>query len=136
MVEPPLLRGGIYPPLPTFFDKQDDLDLITLRRHIQRLAETGIAGYVVMGTNGEAVHLTQKERAQVIETARAAAGEQVPILAGCGEQSTRATIANCQQAASSGADAALVLPPFYFKGSMGSRALIAHYHTVADYSPL
>ncbi len=136
MVESTILRDGIYPPLPTFFDAQDELDLVTLRRHIQRLAETGVAGYVVMGTNGEAVHLTTEERAQVIEAARDAAGENTPILAGCGEQSTRATIANCQQAARSGADAALVLPPFYFKGRMDSRALIAHYHAVADNSPL
>ncbi len=136
MAETSILRDGIYPPLPTFFDEQDELDLVTLRQHIQRLAETGITGYVVMGTNGEAVHLTSEERAQVIEAARDAAGEHTLILAGCGEQSTRATIANCQQAARSGADIALVLPPFYFKGRMDSRALIAHYRAVADNSPL
>src|SRR5438876_344067 len=136
MAESPILRSGIYPPLPTFFDAQDELDLMTLRRHILRLTETGVAGYVVMGTNGEAVHLTTKERRQMIETARDVVGENAPILAGCGEQSTRATIANCEQAARSGADAALVLPPFYFKGRMDSRALIAHYRTVADNSPL
>jgi 4-hydroxy-2-oxoglutarate aldolase len=136
MAESPILHSGIYPPLPTFFDAQDGLDLATLRRHILRLAETGVAGYVVMGTNGEAVHLTTDERRQMIETARDVAGENAPILAGCGEQSTRATIANCEQAARSGADAALVLPPFYFKGRMDSHALIAHYRTVADNSPL
>jgi 4-hydroxy-2-oxoglutarate aldolase len=103
---------------------------------MQRLAETGIAGYVIMGTNGEAVHLTKEERTQVVETARAAAGEHALILAGCGEQSTRATIANCQQAAHDGANVALVLPPFYFKGRMDSRALITHYRIVADSSPL
>ncbi len=127
---------GIYPPVPTFFDDQDELDLTTLQRHIRNLAETGIAGYVVMGTNGEAVHLTSDERAQVIEAAREAAGSTVPILAGCGEQSTRATLANCREAARYGADAALVLPPFYFKGRMNNTALIAHYQAVADESPL
>jgi 4-hydroxy-2-oxoglutarate aldolase len=136
MAQSQMLRDGIYPPLPTFFDQQDELDLVTLRRHMQRLAETGIAGYVIMGTNGEAVHLTKEERTQVVETARAAAGEHALILAGCGEQSTRATIANCQQAAHAGANVALVLPPFYFKGSMDSRALITHYRIVADSSPL
>ncbi len=136
MAESSILKDGIYPPLPTFFDEQDELDLVTLRQHIQRLAETGVAGYVVMGTNGEVVHLTSEERAQVIEAARDAAGEDVPILAGCGEQSTRATIANCLQAALFGADIALVLPPFYFKGRMDSRALIAHYRAIADNSPL
>src|SRR5579864_372011 len=136
MAQSQMLRDGIYPPLPTFFDQQDELDLVTLRRHMQRLAETGIAGYVIMGTNGEAVHLTKEERMQVVETARAAAGEHALILAGCGEQSTRATIANCQQAAHAGANVALVLPPFYFKGRMDSRALITHYRIVADSSPL
>ena len=136
MAESSILKDGIYPPIPTFFDEQEELDLITLHRHIQRLAETGIAGYVVMGTNGEAVHLTLEERAQIIETARDACGKNTPLLAGCGEQSTRATIANCLQAAHFGADIALVLPPFYFKGRMDSRALIAHYRAVADNSPL
>ncbi len=136
MAESSILKDGIYPPLPTFFDEQDELDLVTLRQHIQRLAETGVAGYVVMGTNGEAVHLTTGERAQIIETARDAGGANTPLLAGCGEQSTRATIANCQQAARSGADIALVLPPFYFKGRMDSRALLAHYRAIADNNPL
>ena len=131
MVESSILMDGIYPPLPTFFDDQKELDLVTLRRHIQRLAGTGIAGYVVMGTNGEAVHLTAEERALIIETARDVVGESMPLLAGCGEQSTRATIANCRQAGRSGADIALVLPPFYFKGRMDSRALIAHYHALS-----
>jgi len=130
------LPGGIYPPLPTFFQENEDLDLPTLRRHIRRLATSGIAGYVLMGTNGEAVHLSREERARVIETAREASGEHALILAGCGEQSARATIANCQLAASVGADIALVLPPFYYKGRMNSGALLAHYRSVADQSPL
>ena len=136
MAESSILRDGIYPPLPTFFDEQDELDLVTLRRHIQRLIDTGITGYVAMGTNGEAVHLTSEERAKIIETTRDVIGGNRPLLAGCGEQSTRATIANCKQAAQSGADMALVLPPFYFKGRMDSHSLIAHYRAVADDSPL
>src|SRR5438876_9170845 len=64
------LPSGIYPPLPTFFDAHEELDLATLRRHMLRIADSGIAGYVLMGTNGEAVHLTSDERAQVIAVAR------------------------------------------------------------------
>jgi 4-hydroxy-2-oxoglutarate aldolase len=128
--------GGIYPPLPTFFDEREQLDLATLQRHIQRIAQSGIAGYVVMGTNGEAVHLSSDERRQVIEMARNVAGNEAQVLAGCGEQSTIATIAYCQQAAQSGADFALVLPPFYYKGRMNNAALLAHYRAVADHSPI
>jgi 4-hydroxy-2-oxoglutarate aldolase len=130
------LQDGIYPPLPTFFHENEDLDLPTLQRHIRRISTSGIAGYVVMGTNGEAVHLSQGERVQVIDAARSAAGEAALILAGCGEQSTRATLVNCRQAFQAGADIALILPPFYYKGRMNAGALLAHYRAVADHSPL
>lgn len=136
MSDASVLRRGVYPPLPTFFTEDEELDLATYRRHIQNLAPTGIAGYVVMGTNGEAVHLTDDERVQVIEAARESAGADALIVAGCGEQATRRTIAHCQRAAQAGADLALVLPPFYFKGRMDGQALLAHYRAVADASPL
>lgn len=130
------LPGGIYPPFPTFFDADDELDLDTLRHHISRLSQTNIAGYVVMGSNGEAVHLTNDERVQVIAAARQAGGPDALILAGCAEQSTRGTIINCQRAASAGADIALVLPPFYYKGRMDRQSLLVHYLAVAENSPL
>jgi 4-hydroxy-2-oxoglutarate aldolase len=131
-----IILHGIYPPLPTFFDEQEELDLDTYQRHIARLAENGITGYVVMGSNGEAVHLSSDERGEVIEAARQAGGPNATIIAGCGEQSTRATMRNCEQAARSGADVVLVLPPFYYKGRMDSKALLAHYQFLADRSPL
>lgn len=131
-----IIPEGIYPPLPTFFDAQGELDLATYQRHITNLAKTGIAGYVVMGTNGEAVHLTANERVLVIEAAREVAGSNALIIAGCGEQSTRATIANCHRAAQAGANAALILPPSYYKSQMDQRALVAHYRAIADSSPL
>lgn len=127
---------GIYPPLPTFFDERENLDINTLRRHIARLAETGIAGYVLMGSNGEAVHLSGEEREQVIATTREAVGSQAQIIAGCAEQSTRATLRNCEQAARSGADVALILPPFYYKSAMSAQALLAHFREIADHCPL
>src|SRR5216683_4929256 len=133
---------GIYPPLPTFFDTREELDLVTYQQHIANLAGTGIAGYVVMGTNGEAVHLTTDERFQVIKAERdvvvplAGTRGDALIIAGCGEQSTRATLANCQRAAQAGANAALVLPPSYYKSQMDQRALVTHYRAIADNSPL
>ncbi len=133
-----ILPSGIYPPLPTFFNAQDALDLHTLRHHITRLADSGIAGYVLMGSNGEAAHLSEDERASLISTARETIGtnSSMPLIAGCGDQSTRATIAHCQQAARYGAETALVLPPSYYKGQMNTQALIAHFHAVADASPI
>lgn len=137
------LPNGIYPPVPTFFDEQEDLDLTTFRKHLQRLADSGIAGYVLMGSNGEAVHLTDDERQQTIETARMVTQalreqgvEEMPLIVGCGDSSTRATIAHCQQASRGGADFALVLPPSYYRGRMDTNALLTHYRVVADASPL
>ncbi len=134
-----LLPNGIYPPLPTFFDGDGELDIATLQRHMHRLVESGIAGYVLMGSNGEAVHLTSDERVRLVEAAREIVEHEasaMPLIAGCGEQSTHATIANCRSAAHYGADTALVLPPFYYKGCMNTQALLSHYRAVADESPL
>jgi 4-hydroxy-2-oxoglutarate aldolase len=128
--------AGIYPPVPTFFDEADELDLTTLDRHVRRLAAAGITGFVALGSNGEAVHLDGDERRQVIATVRAAAGPEAQVLAGTGAESTRATIALCRLAAAAGADVALVLPPHYYRSSMTSAALTAHFLAVAEASPI
>jgi 4-hydroxy-2-oxoglutarate aldolase len=128
--------AGIYPPVPTFFDEREDLDLATLREHLKRLKAAGIANIVALGSNGEAVHLSPDERQQVIATVRESMGPEAQILAGVGEQSTRTTLALAHLAAESGADVALVLPPHHYRPRMDGFALRAHYLAVADGSPL
>ncbi len=128
--------GGIYPPVPTFFEANEDLDLPTLAKHIIRLREHGITNFVALGSNGEAVHLNTVERSSVVSTIREAAGAEAQILAGTGALSTRETISLCRLAAQDGADLALVIPPGHFRGQMTSSALRAHYLAVADASPL
>lgn len=128
--------GGIYPPVPTFFDADEALDLATLREHIARLLAAGITNFLALGSNGEAVHLDDDERRAVIATVRAAAGPASQVLAGAGTDSTRGTIALCRLAAEAGADLALVLPPHYYRGRMSRFALSAHYRAVADASPI
>ncbi len=128
--------AGVYPPVPTFFEANEELDLTTLAVHITRLREHGISNFVALGSNGEAVHLDNDERRKVIATIREVAGTQAQILAGAGALSTRETIALCRLAADSGADIALVIPPGHFRSQMTSAALRAHYRMVADASPL
>jgi 4-hydroxy-2-oxoglutarate aldolase len=129
---------GIYPPLPTFFGEDEELDLATLREHVRRLQERGIRHFVALGSNGEAVHLDRDERRLVIETIREAANRLAgaQVLAGAGANSTRETIALCRLAAQAGADVALVLPPHHYRVSMSAFALRAHYQAVADASPI
>lgn len=127
---------GIYPPLPTFFHEDESLDLETLREHVRRLRDHGIANVVALGSNGEAAHLDHDERRQVFTTIREAAGDGAQILAGAGALSTRETIALCRLAKECGADVALILPPAHYGGRMTPVALRAHYLAVADASPL
>jgi 4-hydroxy-2-oxoglutarate aldolase len=128
--------SGIYPPVPTFFDEHEDLDLATLRAHIAWLREHGIVNIVALGSNGEAMHLTPDERRQVFTAIREAAGPDAQVLAGAGANSTRETIALTRIAAESGADIALILPPHHYRSAMTPAALRAHYQAVADASPL
>ena len=127
---------GVYPPVPTFFDADEEMDLPTLHRHIARLRKAGIANFVALGSNGEAVHLDMDERFQMIETIRAAAGAEAQLLAGAGAQSTRETIRLCALASQAGADIALILPPHHYGGRMGMATQRAHFLAVADASPL
>ena len=128
--------AGIYPPVPTFFTEDESLDRTTQREHFIRLRDHGIAAVVVLGSNGEAVHLDDAERQTVIVLARETLGAEAQVLAGTGAQSTRATIALCRLAADAGADVALVLPPHHYRSQMTNAALRAHYLAVADASPL
>lgn len=129
---------GVLPPVPTPFDELGNADLDGLAENISKLNGTGLAGYVVMGSNGEAVHLSTQERGAVIDTARRAAdqGPARVLVAGVNELSTWAAIEATKQAASRGADAALVITPYFYKNAMSQDALSSHFLAVADGSPI
>lgn len=136
------LIPGVYVPTPAFFhdDASESLDLATLAHHAVRLANAGVTGLAVQGSNGEAVHLTEVERAAVIKTTREAldeAGyESMPLIVGTGAQSTSQTIDLCRQAAECGGDAVLVLPPGYYQGLFNNETVASFFKDVADASPL
>jgi 4-hydroxy-2-oxoglutarate aldolase len=128
--------NGIYPPLPTPFKTDGSLALDELGQNIERLNETGLAGYVALGSNGEAVHQTPDEAAQVYSTVRKAARSDLQVLAGTGQFSTQATLDLTLRAAEAGCDAALIVTPFYYKNGMTAEALKRHYLAIADRSPI
>ena len=127
---------GIYPPIPTSFTQSGDLALERLQQNLIHLSQFELAGFLVLGSNGETVMLSQSEKISVYEAARQAIPARMLMLAGTGGQSTRETIELTQAAARSGADAALVLNPFYYKGLMTKEALVSHYFLVADQSSI
>jgi 4-hydroxy-2-oxoglutarate aldolase len=95
-----------------------------------------LAGYVVLGSNGEAVYLSAQEKQRVLETARRAIPADKVLIAGSGGESTRETIAQTRRAAEAGADVALVITPHYYGGKMTPEALARHFQAVAESSPI
>jgi len=135
------LRAGVYVPTLTFFRAEnEDLDVATIAKHAVRLARAGVAGITTQGSNGEAVHLSHQERKLVTKTTRKAldgAGfSTIPVIVGCGSQSTRETIEFCHEALASGGDYALILPPSYYKPMFQSQTLVEFFEDVADASPI
>ncbi len=137
----PLTRG-IYVPTVAFFDDETEaLDTKTTGRHAVRLAKAGVAGIAVQGSNGEAVHLLREERTAVTQTTRqaldAAGFAHMPLIVGCGAQSTFEAVRLCEDAAAAGGDYALVLPPSYYGGLFDGAATVrSFFAAVADASPL
>lgn len=136
MEHPALDLAGVLPPITTPFDERGDLDLEALAANIVRYNGAGLRGYVAFGSNGEAAHLTAAERRRVLVTLRQTAARDHVIVAGVNELSTRAAIAATREAAEGGADAALVITPYFYKGAMTQDLLSSFYLEVADASTL
>jgi len=127
--------SGIYPPIATPF-KHDEVDYAGLAHNVTRWMGTGLRGLLVLGSNGEAASIDEDEAERIVATVREGVPRDRVLLVGTGRQSTRATIAATTRAAKGGADAVLVLTPFYFKAQMTPDALTDHYRAVADASPV
>ena len=119
-------------PLVTPFDSAGDVDHEALAELVAWVEARGVDFIVPCGSNSEAPLLTREERAAVIETVADAADG--PVLAGTGAEGTRETVALTEDAAAAGADAALVVTPYYFDHS--PEALARHYRAVADECPV
>lgn len=126
--------NGIMPPLTTPFDNQGRVDLGALGANVSRYNETGLSGYVALGSNGEAVHLSSEERRQVVETIKRAAAPDRAVIAGINEFSNGAAREAIKRAEDAGADAALVITPFFYKSLMTHDALLRYFTEVADSS--
>jgi 4-hydroxy-2-oxoglutarate aldolase len=127
---------GVFPPIATPFDEQGEVHDAALVENLARWNQYDLAGYVVLGSNGEAVYLSDEEKVRILETVRPAIPADKLLIAGTGAQSTRQTIDLTRQAAKAGADAALIVTPHYYSGKMTAEALVTHYRAVADASPI
>ena len=122
---------GIYPPIVTPF-LQEEIAHDYLAENVKKLSKSGITGLVVLGSNGENVFLSEKEKFEVMKTVIQSASPEMTIIAGTGCESTRETIHLTNRMAERGAHAALIVTPFYYSSKMNHEAMIRYYSTVAD----
>ncbi len=123
---------GVLPPVPTPFGQDGEVSYDKLAENLDRWNRTDLGGYLVTGSNGEFAALTEREKLRIWEVARKHIPAEKRFIAGTGCETTRETVALTRQAASIGAEAALVVTPWYNKGAMKSRELVAHFTAVAD----
>src|SRR5947199_3615432 len=123
----PTNLSGLLLPITTPFANNGDLDGNSLVKNLTAWNETGISGYVILGSTGERVNLDEREYLQVIETARRAVPDSMTFIVGAGQQSTRTTIEEIKRAAKVGAKAVLVITPHYYKSAITQDALANHY---------
>ena len=130
-----VVPAGVIPPLVTPFSSDGAVDRGAFEANLEAYARHDLAGYLVLGSSGEASSLTDDEKLELVRVARRASGAR-PLLVGTGVDSTRGTIELTRKAADAGADIALVLTPYYYKAQMTPAALRSHFEAVADASPI
>lgn len=128
--------SGIYPPVVTPFDERGEVSYDRFEENLEKWSRTGLAGFVIFGSNGEYVFLTAEEKLKLIERAAKTVPGGKKIIAGTGCESTRETIALTNAAADAGAAAALVVTPCYYSDKMNKKALFNHYSMIADNSKI
>ncbi len=127
---------GVFIPVPTPY-KGDLVAADRLKSNLERWNETGLGGYVVLGSTGEFPMLSEAERDTVLVAAREGIPRDKAFIAGTGGNSTLHTIRQTKRAAELGADAAIVITPHYFtKAFSQAGAQIRHYLAVAEASPI
>ncbi len=123
-----MIQGSI-PALVTPF-KNGELDLDTLKKLVEWQIEQGSTGLVPVGTTGESPTLSHDEHEAVVEAVVKFAAGRVPVIAGAGSNNTVEGIRLIQHAERVGADAALVVTPYYNKPTQAG--MIAHYTALHD----
>jgi 4-hydroxy-2-oxoglutarate aldolase len=132
---------GVFPPVPTPFAQDGEVAPEKLAENLRKLqtyevAGEGLAGFVILGSNGEYVYLDEAEKIALFKAARQAIERERLFIAGTGAEATRAVLRLNEAAAVAGADAAIVITPAYYKPAMTVAALVKHFTILAEASPI
>jgi 4-hydroxy-2-oxoglutarate aldolase len=124
---------GIFAALVTPFIGEK-LSIEKFKDNIQKYNASALAGYVVLGSTGECVSLSDEESTCLVRAAKEAAAKGKKVIAGTARESTKLTVEFTNAMADLGIDAALVRPPSYYKSKMSRDALKKYYLTLAEKS--
>src|SRR5690348_1779654 len=102
---------GIFPSLPTAFDREGELDLDGQRALTRFAIESGAHGVLCFGLAGEVFRLAPGERRQLLEVMIDETGGRIPVFAGVGAEATHTSLALAREAAAAGVDAVVIPPP-------------------------
>jgi 4-hydroxy-tetrahydrodipicolinate synthase len=119
---------GVYPALITPFTGDDEIDTEGLGRLVEYVTEGGVAGIVPCGTTGESATLSQEEHKRVIDVVVDCS--KVPVIAGTGSNNTKEAIEFTKHAEDAGADACLLITPYYNKPNV--KGLKEHFKRIGD----
>ena len=123
---------GVYAPITTPFLPNESVDYDGLGKNMQVYAQSGIAGYLALGSNGENKSLFGDEKLKVLEAIVKGKGKGQRVMAGCIAESTAETIYQAKAAAELGADFITLLPPCYFAKQMTDDVLYRYFTEVAE----
>lgn len=123
---------GVFAPITTPFNKDETLSIEKLETNVKKYALSGIAGYLVLGSNGENKSLRSNEKEEVIKTVIGNKSSEQAAMVGSIFESTCETIEFALKAEEFGADFITLLPPSYFKNAMTDCVLIKYFTDIAD----
>lgn len=119
---------GVFPALVTPFDREGKINEEALRKLVRYLMPN-VDGFVPVGTTGEFVYMTHEERRKVLEIVVDEVKGQKPVIAGTGAASTREAILLAREAQKAGANACLVVTPYFIRPS--EKGIFKHFYEIA-----
>ncbi|MPQ25793.1 4-hydroxy-tetrahydrodipicolinate synthase [Bacillus paralicheniformis] len=126
--------GNIATAMVTPFDKNENIDFHKLSKLIDYLVNNGTDSLVVAGTTGESPTLSEEEKVALIQYSVKEAAGRVPIIAGTGSNNTKASIKLTKKAEEAGADAVMLVTPYYNKPSQ--EGMYRHFRAIAEETSL
>jgi 4-hydroxy-2-oxoglutarate aldolase len=124
---------GVFAALSTPF-VGDEISSKKLKENIKKYNQIDLAGYVILGSTGESVYLSDEESEKLVQAAKESASQGKKIIVGTARESTQATLEFTNRMAGLSIDAALVRTPSYYRSLLDRKTLMTHYLTVAEKS--